>query len=81
MDAESLKAEVRQAVIALELIAKHGALSFGDGYRQVGVNFSLRACEMAAAITGADRTFCKMLNHKFRSDACDLMFNRALAEI
>lgn len=81
MDVETLKAEVRQVVIALELIAKHGAQSFGDGYKQVGVNFSLKACEIAAKMTGADPTFCNMLNHRFRMDASELMFERALAEV
>lgn len=79
---EALKAEVKQVIIALDLIAtaKHPVAGFGDGYKQVGVNFSLEACEIAAKITGADATFCKMLNHKFRTDAANMMFDRALAE-
>lgn len=81
MDVETLKAEVEQVVIALELIAKHGASGFGDGYKRVGVNFSLPACEIAAEMTGADATFCKMLNYRFRMDACEIMFGRALAEV
>lgn len=81
MNTETLKAEVKQAVMALELIARHGALGFGDGYKKVGVNFGLRACEIAAEITGADPTFCKMLNHRFRMNACELMFERALAGV
>jgi hypothetical protein len=83
MDKESLKDEVKQAIIALDLIAtaKHPVTSFGDGYKQIGINFSLRACEIAAEVTGYDRTFCKMLNHKFRADASNMMFDRAMAEV
>lgn len=79
---KALKAEVKQAILALEAIANasHPIRSFGDSYKHIGVNFSLRACEIASEITGADRLFCKMLNHKFRSDAAELMFERARAQ-
>lgn len=83
--AEKLKAEVKQVLIALEAIASAppttSNYNFGDGYKQVGVNFSLEACEIAAKMTGADATFCKMLNHQFRTDAANLMFERALSEL
>ena len=80
---DRLKSEVKQAILALDLIASasHPVMGFGDGYKQIGINFRLEACEMAAEITGRDRTFCKMLNHDFRSAACELMFERALAEV
>ena len=78
MEIEALKSEVKQVIIALELIAKHSPKSFGDGYKQVGVNFSLLACEIASKITGADAMLCKMLNYQFRTDAAELMFERAL---
>ena len=67
----NLQTKVTQAIAALDLFASStsNGLSFGDGYKQVGINFSIEVCEIAAAITGYDRTFCKMLNHKFRSDA------------
>lgn len=81
MDQEVFKAEVKQVIIALELIAKHGAPDFGDSYKKAGINFSLQACEIAAKMTGADTTFCKMLNHRFRTDAASMMFDRGLAEM
>lgn len=81
-ETEALKTEVKQAILALQVISQAGYVvsSFGDGYKQIGINFSLLACEIAAKIIGADLFFAKMLNHKFRMDAADLMFERALAE-
>lgn len=83
MSIEALKNEVKQVILALSAIASsvHPVRHFNDGYKTVGVNFSLEACEIAAKITGADATFCKMLNHKFRTDAANMMFERALAEV
>ncbi len=78
---EALKKEVAQVIIALDLIAKHPVKDFGDGYKQIGINFSLRACEIAAEVTGYNATFCKMLNYSFRTDTSNLMFDRALAEV
>lgn len=78
----ALQNEVKQVIIALDLIAKadHPVTSFEDGYKRVGINFSLEACVIASKMTGYDQTFCKMLNHKFRTDACEMMFEQALAE-
>lgn len=83
MNTEALKNEVKQVIIALEAIARapHAVKGFGDGYKQVGMNYSLKACEIAAEITGIDRTFCKMLNHKFRTDAANMMFDRAMEQV
>lgn len=78
---EALAQEVRTVIIALDAIAANPVRDFGDGYKRVGVNFSIEACEYASDITGYDRTFCKMLNHRFRMDAAELMFERALAEV
>jgi hypothetical protein len=80
--AAALKAEVKLVILALEAIARapHALSGFGDAYKHVGVNFSLEACVIASKITGADAFFCKMLNQKFRTDAAELMFERALAE-
>jgi hypothetical protein len=82
-DLTTLAQEVRAVIIALDAIAKapYPLRGFGDGYKQIGINFDLRACEYAADITGYDRTFCKMLNHRFRMDAAELMFEGALAEV
>lgn len=82
-NAEVFKVEVRRVIAALDAIAAapFAVTGFGDGYKQTGINFSLRACEFAAQITGRDLTFCKMLNYKFRTDAANLMFNRAIAEM
>lgn len=75
-----LEVEVTKAIAVLDLIAAAPAIrGFGDGYKQVGINFSIEACEIAAEITGHDRTFCKMLNHKFRADAARMMLTRAAA--
>lgn len=75
--------EIKQVIATLDAIATapYPIPDFGDGYKQVGVNFSLKACEIAAKITGADATFCKMLNHQFRTDAANWMFDRALEEV
>lgn len=83
MNAEAIKNEVTQVIIALEAIAlaPHAVMGFGDGYKQVGLNYSLNACEIAAEITGIDRTFCKMLNHKFRTDAANMMFKRSMEKV
>ena len=78
---EELKREVNAVILTLEAIAKSKCSGFGDGYKQVGINFSLTACEIAAKITGANATFCKMLNYKFRMAAADLVFERALAAV
>lgn len=80
---EVLKNEVKQVIIALEAIASatYPVAGFGDGYKKIGINFSLKACEIAAEITGANPTFCKMLNYEFRSAALDLMCNRAMVEV
>ena len=80
---QQLDTEVRSVTLALDTIASAptGNMTFGDGYKQVGINFSLKACEIAAQVTGYDPTFCKMLNHKFRMDAVEMMFERALAEV
>jgi hypothetical protein len=82
MKNRDLANEVSKVIIALDAIATAAfpVTGFGDGYKQIGVNFELDACEIAAEITGYDRTFCKMLNHKFRTDAANMMFDRALAE-
>jgi hypothetical protein len=82
-DTEVLKAETLQAVIALETIATadYPITSFGDAYKQVGLNFSLDACELAALITGRDSFFARMMNYKFRTDAGALMFDRAMSEL
>lgn len=83
MNTEALKSEVKQVIIALEAIASapHAVKGFGDGYKQVGLNYSLESCEIAAEITGIGRTFCKMLNHKFRTDAANMMFKRAMGKV
>lgn len=78
---EALKAEVKHVITALGLIAAHPSVSFGDAYKQIGINYSLIACEIAAKIVGCDPFFAKMLNHKFRTDAAELMFERSLAEV
>lgn len=84
-DREALKTEVQQVILALDTIASmpivSGGYGFGDGRKRVGINFSLRACEIAAEITGRDRFFAKMLNHKFRTDAAELMFERARVQV
>lgn len=78
-----LKREIEQVIMTLEVIAQcpYPLRGFGDAYKQIGVNFSLPACEIAAKITGAQPFFCKMLNYKFRNHAAELMFERALAEL
>ncbi len=53
----------------------------GDGYKQVGINFSLEACKVASGITGVDEFFCKMLNHRFRTDTTEVAFEMALRDI
>lgn len=78
---EALKSETWQAVLALELFAKHPAADFGTHFGGSGINYSIEACEIAAKMTGADLIFAKMLNRKFREDACNLMFERALSEV
>lgn len=79
----ALEAEVKSAVTALELIAgaAHPPVSFGDAYKQIGINISLPACEIAAHMLGCDPLFAKMLNYKFRTAAAELMFERALSDI
>lgn len=79
----NLQTQVTQAISALDLITSStsNCLSFGDGYKQIGINFSVEVCAIAAEITGYDDTFCKMLNYKFRSAAASLMFERAQTEI
>lgn len=79
---EALAAEVRIVMIALDAIATGAPISnFNDGYKRIGINFSLEACEIATDITGYDPTFCRMLNYKFRMDAAGLMFERACADV
>jgi hypothetical protein len=78
----ALEIEVRQANAALVAIAEGKIRTgFGDGYKQTGIDFSLNACDVAAQITGCDPTFCRMLNHEFRTKAAELMFDRALASV
>ncbi len=86
MNIETLKAEVKQAVMAIEALAvNHGTnanpIPFMDWHNHVGINFSLEALEIAQKMTGADSFFCKMLNYKFRNDAAELMFEHALIEV
>lgn len=83
MNTAALTNEVKSVIVTLDVIAsaQTPVTGFGDGYKRIGINFSLEACELAAEITGYDRTFCKMLNHKFRTDASNLMFGRAFAEV
>lgn len=73
--------EVTTAIATIAAMAGAECAGFGDGYKQIGVNISLPACDAAAEITGVDRTFCRMLNHKFRSDAAAMMFGRARAAL
>lgn len=73
----AIKADVEKAVVTLAAIAKAPAYGFGDSYKTVGVNISLAACDAAHEITGVSRTFCRMLNHKFRTDAVAMMFASA----
>lgn len=78
MASTDLQKEVTQAIITLGAIASAAGLpGFGDAYKQVGINYSLEACAIVAEITGYDATFCKMMNHKFRTDAAAMMFARA----
>ncbi len=89
---EGLKAEVKQAILALHCLANltpkgsHN-VGFGDWFdgfgdcKKIGINYSLEACKIVAEMTGYDRTLCKMMNYDFRRDACALMFERALAEV
>lgn len=76
---ETFTAEVNAAVAAITAMRAGKLSGFGDGYKQVGINISLPACEAAAEITGADATVCKMLNHRFRTDAAAMMFERKAA--
>lgn len=79
---EILAKEATQAALALILLREvPAASSFGDAYKHIGVNFSIRACEIAAKITGSDLFFAKMLNHEYRTNAAEMMFERALSEV
>lgn len=79
MQTATFKAEVQKAVATIAALSMGAPVGFGDGYKQLGTNISLAACDAAAEITGVSRTFCRMLNHKFRHDAAALMFARATA--
>lgn len=72
MTYEAFQAEVETAIATLTAIAQNSCAGFGDGYRTTGVNISIAACEAAAEITGANITFCKMLNHGFRAAAAQM---------
>lgn len=71
-DLNKLEAETNQVIVALAAIVSVKTVA---GFERV--NFSLAACEAAAAITGCDVTFCKMLNRQFRDAAAAMVFARA----
>ena len=75
---EALKVEVKQVIVALgDIVTKH----FYETEAFKANDFSLLACEIASKITGVDLFLCKMLNRAFRTDGCEMMFERALAEV
>lgn len=69
MTYEAFKSEVETAVATLVTLSQFNSNGFGDGYKQIGTDISIPACECAAEITGFDLTFCKMLNSNFRNCA------------
>jgi hypothetical protein len=72
MTYEDFQAEVNTAIAAISAYAQ-GKITAGFGE----INYSLAACECAAEITGADVTFCKMLNREFRNVAAKMIMERA----
>lgn len=71
MTYNQFKSEVDAAIAAI-IAASNGSLK-----DMPNVNYSIKACEAAAEITGANPTLAKMFNRKFRADAAALMFERA----
>ena len=75
MTRQEFAAQVETLIVTLDTIKNHNMTRFPD------VDYNIDACECAAMISGHDATFAKMFNRKFREDALEMMFERALEEV
>jgi hypothetical protein len=81
MTKEQFAAQVETMIANLEAIKAASGFGAGTAWAFDQHDYPLAVCECAAAVSGNDATFAKMFNRKFRTDACSMMFERALQAI
>lgn len=79
MTKEQFTAMVETMIANLEALKRISGVAEASAWALDQTDYPLAVCECAAALSGNDVTFAKMFNRKFRTDACAMMFDRALA--